>query len=434
MGKYKMSYRGTVRLIAFSAALLTVACVSFVCAEGQKAETKKAKQTVEYSYQKSLAELAAYVDNLSVSLEKALCSGTEEGRAVQAAKVWREAAAAKACLSSLPATNGKLENTNKFLSQVGEYAYALTRRTAEGEPITVKEGETVKELSRYAQSLKDELYDMLDNAESGFSLAAWTEDDVQSEESYESYPTLIYDGPFSDHLYVGEQKAIAGKSEISERQASLLASAFSNGIFTSCSGKREGTLPVYIFEKGDYYLELTKKGGCVLTFVHNRTVNETRHTAEEAVAAAETALREYGLPDMAATYTLESDNTLLINFAYSLNGTVCYPDLIKIRIALDDLSVLGVEASGYLASHTSREKPETVIGITEAKKSVSSALKINRVQTAFICPNGLTEYFVYEFAGVTETGREVLCYIDAKTGREVDLLLLLSTPGGKLTV
>ena len=438
--------RTITRLVSFTAAFALVAAVSLCKAETKEKESAAAEQSLGYTYSRSLAELAAYVDNIDTSLEKAMVSGTDEGRLMQAAKVWRESAAAKACLSSLPYADQKLENTNKFLSQVGEYSYSLARRAAAGEPITAKEGETVKKLAGYAENLKSQLYELLDTvAADGYDLSAVTDElngtspaengaFVQMEGSYEEYPSLIYDGPFSDHLQQGKQKALENEREITKSEAEAIAKAFTNGVLTSCDGKREGTTPVYCFYGDGTYLELTVKGGKVLNYVRDRAVQKTNHTREEAVAKAKSLLAKYGLSSMQETYTIEDDNTLLINFAYAFGGTVCYPDLIKLRIALDDLSLLGAETSGFLANHTSRQKPTQTLSADEARKSVSPALTVLSVRTAFICPQGLTETFVYEFTCRAENGRNVLCYIDAVTGREADLLLLLETPGGLLTV
>ena len=445
MKKGHVSRRCVVRLAAFTAAFFVAATAAVWKAEKAEREQAAAETALGYTYQKSLAELASYVDNIDTALEKGLCSGTAEGKRLQAAKVWREAAAAKACLASLPYADGRLENTGRFLSQVGEYAYALTRKTEDGS-VTPEEEKTVQKLSGYASGLKAQLYDLLSSAAAdGYDFSSVTDKlslpvgngtdvFVQMEGSYEDYPSLIYDGPFSDHLQKGEQKALAQEREISQEEAEKIAASFTNGRLSACEGRREGTPPVYVFAGDGEYLELTVRGGKVLNFVSTRPVGEPRHTREEAVARGEELLRAYGLPSMTATYTLEDENTLLINFAATQGDTVCYPDLIKLRIALDDLSLVGAEASGYLANHTARQKPETTLSPEEARKSINPALTIEKIGTAFVCPGGLTEYYVYEFTCTADTGRRVLCYIDAVTGREVDLLLLLDTPGGTLTV
>ena len=61
-------------------------------------------------------------------------------------------------------------------------------------------------------------------------------------------------------------------------------------------------------------------------------------------------------------YTYESNllfktrwNRKPINYAYVQNNVVIYSDLIKVKIALDNGEVLGIESTGYLNNHTTRE-------------------------------------------------------------------------------
>ena len=49
---------------------------------------------------------------------------------------------------------------------------------------------------------------------------------------------------------------------------------------------------------------------------------------------------------------------------------VIYPDLIKLKVALDDGSVLGIETTGYLNSHHTRDIATNLI--TKKKKQKKS--------------------------------------------------------------
>lgn len=438
-----MSKKAKIRLIAFAVALFAVAAGLFCVL---KKEIKNAEMALEYTYQRSVADLAVYVDNIDVSLEKTLCSGTEEGAVLHAAKVWREAAAAKACISSLPYSDRRLENTSKFISQVGEYAYSLTNRAVSGEEITDEERANLEKLSEYAASLKEQLYSLLSEiADDNYSIRSvmteikenFGEGETgafsQMEESYEDYPSLIYDGPFSDHIEKGSAKALEGLDVVTKEKAEEIINKLL-GRKLECTGTLESSIPVYVFSSDTVYAEITVTGGLLINYSDSRDVNETKHSVDDAVSAADRLLKENGYSDMKMTYYLEDDNTLLINYAYCEENAVCYADLVKVRIAMDDLSVVGFEAAGYIASHVKRDKPEIKISQSEALNSISPYLTPEKGQMAYICPNGLTEYYVYEIQCVAESGRQVLVYIDAVTGREVDILLLLDTPGGTLTV
>ncbi len=56
---------------------------------------------------------------------------------------------------------------------------------------------------------------------------------------------------------------------------------------------------------------------------------------------------------MKETYYLKQGGAVTINYAYEQN-VIVYPDLIKLKIALDNGEILGIETTGYLNNHTER--------------------------------------------------------------------------------
>ncbi len=411
------------------------------------------RMRIEYSYQRALNDLELYVGNIDVALQKSLYAGTPEQAVTMSAKVWREAGAAKACLASLPYTDTRLSNTQKFLSQVGEFAYSLSRRAASGEAadaITEEERNTLKQLSGYANTLTEELAQMMNEvAAEDYSMGAindelqgaYEPDDTDGpfaklDGTFEEYPMLIYDGPFSDHLETGEALVLKDKPEVSQEQA-LQAAADFLGLPADklqFAGMQEGRLPCYEFTGEGYSISITKQGGYVDNMNLQHPVSESNYGVQQALDAAAAFLASKGLPGMKETYYLEAQGQLIINYAWVQDGAVCYTDLVKVSVAMDDLSIIGYEGRGFLMMHKDREIPEEILTPEQALESVSRYLTVQNGQMAFISPGGLTEYYVYEFQCVAEDGQQVLVYVDAKNGREVDILLLLDTPGGTLTM
>ena len=140
----------------------------------------------------------------------------------------------------------------------------------------------------------------------------------------------------------------------------------------------------------------------------------------------------HGFKYMTQTYYLKEQNILTVNYAYNEDGTVVYPDLIKVKIALDDGEILGIETYGYLNSHTTRKLPFPKISIDEARKKINSNLEITREGTAIIPTEWKTEIYCYEFKGRVDN-KEFLVYINTETGKEEDVLVIIDTPGGILT-
>jgi len=136
---------------------------------------------------------------------------------------------------------------------------------------------------------------------------------------------------------------------------------------------------------------------------------------------------------MTDTYYLKEDNTATINYAYTQDGIVIYPDLIKVKVALDNGEILGFEAKGYLSSHTDRNIPEPSISEEEARSKISSKIKVYSSGLAIIPTEYKTELFTYEFKGKLND-KDFIVYINANTGEEEDILMIINTPNGVLTM
>ena len=90
-------------------------------------------------------ELVDYVQNVEVYLAKSLISSTPEHGAETLTNLWREANLAQNYLSQLPIASQELENTEKFLNQVSDYSYSLSRKNIYNESLTEDDLNNLKE-------------------------------------------------------------------------------------------------------------------------------------------------------------------------------------------------------------------------------------------------------------------------------------------------
>ena len=136
---------------------------------------------------------------------------------------------------------------------------------------------------------------------------------------------------------------------------------------------------------------------------------------------------------MEETYYLNENGILTINYAYVQENVIMYPDLIKVKVALDNGEILGFESTGYLNNHTERQIDKNIITKEEAKKTLNKRLNIQSEKLSVIPTEYKTEILCYEFKGKVEE-REFIVYINAKTGVEEDILVIYNTPNGTLTM
>ena len=408
--------------------------------------------TKENEYNMAFYQVVEYVQNVKTYLAKTMISKSSEHGAEMLTHVWREADLAQSYLGMLPIESQELENTEKFLNQVSEYSYSLSRKNIEGNGLTDDDINKIKELYNYSNDLSNTLNEMADELNNGTltweDLMNNTEGSEISEvstfdvveQNFHEYTGLIYDGAFSEHITSTEKRGLTG-DEIDEELAKTKAEEFvgkdkiketrNNGFVEN------GDIPVYRFEMTTnddkiVGISISKKGGHVVYLISNKEVGEEKITEQDAVQRGKDYLASKGFSNMQETYYLKEDGFITINYAYKQSDVVMYADLIKVKVALDDGEIIGLETTGYLNSHYERNIPTEKISIENARNKLTNKAQITSEGLAMIPTEWKTEKFCYEFKGSIED-MEFIAYINAETGEEEDILIVTNTPNGTLT-
>ncbi len=406
----------------------------------------------ENDYNMAFYEVVDYVQNVKTYLAKAMVSKSSKHGAEILTHVWKEANLAQSYVGMLPIESQELENTAKFLNQVSEYSYSLSRKNMDGENLSDEDIQKVNELYNYSNDLSNTLNeislelnngtlnwnDLMKNTE-GAEIAEVSSFNVV-EENFHEYTGLIYDGAFSEHITSSEKKGLTGE-DIDEETAKKKAEEFIGGENikeTKNNGYVEnGDIPVYRFEietndEKTIGISISKKGGHVVYLNYNREVTEEKISPEEAIEKGKEYLAQKGFNNMQQTYYLKEEGFITVNYAYTQNDVIMYPDLIKVKIALDNAEVIGLETTGYLNCHYERQIPSDKISIEQAKESLSNKVQITSEKLAIIPTEWNTEVFCYEFKGKIED-IDFIAYINAQTGKEEDILIITNTSNGTLT-
>src|SRR5690606_28395506 len=102
-------------------------------------------------------------------------------------------------------------------------------------------------------------------------------------------------------------------------------------------------------------------------------------------------------------------------------------------ISLEDGDIFGFEAMNYVVAHKDRKLEEPSLSMEEARKLVSTNLKVNSERLALIPGDGGGEILWYEFKG-EYGGDTFIVYINAKTGKEENILKIINTDNGSLVL
>ena len=313
---------------------------------------------LENGYRHAFAELSANLNELDVALQKGIYATSPSMLGVLCTQIYGKAMSAQMALGELPYSNIELEQTAAFLAKAGDYAAALSRSAAVTGVCSNEQREALRGLSAGASDLSARVAGLqsdlmggavtledLEAAEarlsaaegSGHTLADSSYQTVESD--FPELPSLIYDGPFSEHIAGRTPAMLEGREDVTQDEARLAAARFLDlkpELFTLVSAG-SGRLPTYSFsamvDGGELYVEVTRRGGLVVELLHSRPVESAALSREEAVAAAAAFLTSRGYPNMTESYFIDQGNVLTINFAAQQGEVLCYPDLVKVSVA-----------------------------------------------------------------------------------------------------
>jgi spore germination protein len=421
---------------------------------------RQAEALLENKYNRAFYESLQRSKNVEALLAKGLATASPEHMNNLFSDLWYNANSAQENLHQLPLSHNVVARTSKFLTQVGDYAYSITKRD-QNEKFKEDDRQIMQKLYSKARSLNREMAAVERQAAAGRfhwsevqhglskkfskgSLSAADNSFRRVDSQLQEIPILIYDGPFSDHIERAKPLGVTGDAVTAE-DALDIAQRFIDfkgaAIAESRSTKSvRGKIPAYGFEfltsdrpENVITANVTKKGGQLVYYVNPRPVADAKISDAEGRSLAAEFLKSRGLDNMVPTYSIKSHNILAVSFAYQQGEVLIYPDLIKVQVALDDGQIIGYDALGFLMAHHKRDLPKPELTMAEARQQLNPRLNILAERMAVVPTAGKHEVLTYEFKGEME-GDTFLVYINALTGEEEHIFKLLKTPSGTLVL
>ncbi len=323
-GKSQKSRRRMVRAVSLLIAAFVI--VGGLAAQGYS-QAAKYRWHLQTGYQRSFAELTTAMGELDTALQKGIYATSPCMLSTLLTQIYGKAMTAQLAVSQLPYSYIELEQTASFVAKTGDYALALSRSSTLNEGISETELQGLRELSSLSgqlsqtlQNLQAQIYDgalrLDDVMEAETQLSEVTEKGKETsagssfqdvEADFPELPTLIYDGPFSEHLTGRAPVALEGLSFVPENEAAAAAGEFL-GIapesFTLISAG-EGTMPTWGFsteaEGGELYIEVTQIGGIIVSLFTSAPVMDTVISKEDGVSIASDFLSGQGYDNMTDT-------------------------------------------------------------------------------------------------------------------------------------
>jgi spore germination protein len=413
-------------------------------------------------YQRLFYDVRDHVQKVQVSLSKALLASTRERNVLLFTQIMNDADQARDKLAQMPISHADTVTTEKFLTQAADYSYFIIQKHMEGQEITPEQREAIKSIQLNTTAFNEELNSLSnsmidDNFLVGMANAGRRNRDNDSsstnalvtslanmDREVAKAPELIYDGPFADQMINRKPVGLSGNN-VNLEQAKKAAVDFIGSdrirniqAFEQGEGVDEMRIPSYTFQVEDKntrgvltYVSVSKQGGKVLNITNTRPASERNLTVEEGQQKALDFLKSKGFNNMEPNYNLRYDGTVLYNFVYTQNNVTVYPDLVKVKVALDNGEIVGFDASAYYLNHKARSLNEVTLDQEEARNMIKTNFDIDSTRLTLI-PKGENEVQCYEFKGKYNDA-DYIVYINAETGQEEQILQIIQNENGTLT-
>ncbi len=420
---------------------------------------------IDNQVQKRYYDLVGSVETITAELSKLMVSSQTKENIVLFSKVWQSAYNAEEYLSQIPIRHEELTKSNKYFNQLGDYTFAMAQKSIKGERLSSEDINNLQQLYEYSVNLSEGLREVKDESIGG---QMWTSQFKQNkdtqmikeeteeaeaenpiemqftqfEERMNLYPELIYDGPFSEHMIQGIKPRLQGKKITEEEAAEKVREFIGKDRIQQMESQPgvDGRIVTYNFkvQQNNHatptFICVSEIEGYIVNVLDNKQVNQANYSRKQAVEIANQFLEDKGFKEMVPTYSLKTDNTVFIVYAASQEGVIMYPDLIKVKVALDNGDIVGFDSAHYLTLNYQRQLYPPKLTPDEAKQSVSVRARIeDEPKLCYIPTEFGGEIYCYEVKA-SRGDEHFLIYINAETGIEEKILKAVISQDGTLMI
>ena len=425
-------------------AALAVGLVAALVKLGENREALVARQAAERTRIENLYHrIDDDLNDVDVSLSKLSAASSPRQSVLLLGDVWRATGSAGAAMGLLPLSHADSCDMSQFVTRCGDYAHALMGRVLQGRALTEEDRKQLGDMRAACAQIRQVAGEAIQSGDyvAADNVDAGCYEQSQSEAAISEYPTLIYDGPFSESAENRPPQGEIGERITAQQAAERARRLFSDGTVAE-TVYVPGALPVYELSvqsasRGQVSLSLTEQGGELLSFMGAPTGDKndppSDEESEKLKAAALSFLQELGVEDPAAAYAQYYQGAAVRNFAPRQDGVILYSDLVKAYMDRETGEVMGLDARNYRLNHRQRALPRPKLTEEEAGTYVSGELQVEHTDLALIPLTQQTEVLCYEFKA-TKDGTFYIVYVNALTGEEEQIFQVINSAEGDLVV
>lgn len=434
-------------LITFFAILsfcVITTLIVVVCVDNTKINNYK--EQLNSTYQNNLYSLCDSTNNIEMDLSKLLVAQNKNLQEKYLTEIVSLCEASQNSLASLPLNHQSLSNTYKFVNQLGGYCFVLNQNLIVGKEIEDKDYEQLQNLYKSSKEINIELNKISNLVNTGYSIVDNISDSNIRTNSFSGewsavydetieYPSLIYDGPFSDSV---ENKKINGLSEniitFADAQ-NKLKNWFNDYEITFVGESEGGDFDTFNFEVSNSnnwgYAQISKRDGILLSYSSSQQSNKNKKSILECELIAKGFAEKFDFKNCDIVWSDDSNGFVYFNLTNIQDGVIIYPDMIKIKINRETGDLSGFEARSWAYNHTERENLIPTLSKSQTEKLLNSKMEILTTKLCVVPAEYLGENLAWEIKCFFNDDIYYV-YIDANSGEELKVLKVVQTEDGSL--
>ncbi|MFJ8511982.1 PepSY1/2 domain-containing protein [Lysinibacillus xylanilyticus] len=373
------------------------------------------QRTVLAQYTDNLTDASEKLSHLQRSVSQSLLFKDDNAIHNELDSVWRLSSDVRSSMSNIPIGQ---EMSNDWLSYLGRLGDEAKKTADTGDYEAWRE--KMPQISTNLQSLSDEWSSAtVDFYKNNGKMDVWlqqvdtknpktTFDNVQKtlkDYSEKDFPLTLSESDWQKKI---ELKALQD-SVITEKEAlekvKQLFPILKDATFTVTKSSDTAPYPFYHIQFHQDirlgYVDLTEKGGHLISYLVERPVDEARLSQDEIMKKAEENVKRLGMSDVAFVESRENHQAWHVTFArvHPGDNALIYADGVQLKLAKDTGELLGVNAMEYIQAETI--KPQTAKPI-DWKTFFDDDVKVQEVRNIYTDNGSYEQRLCYEVIAVRD--------------------------------
>lgn len=436
---------GVIIGLAITVGVLSASTLGLGIAYGMKnSQAMQYGIELENVYQRNYYDLVDSINNADTKISKILASNNSTYQKKMLTELSENAKDAQGAISTLPISSSDFVENVRFINQLSGYTSTLSEKIAKGGKLDNEDKKSLSNLHISLTKLKNNLNKFSKKMEKGYEIVKessnnkdinnFTNDFSKIKNVDTDYPTMIYDGPFADSVVNKKVKGVHGEKVSIDKGYDNIKKCFKDISELDYKNDTNGKFSTYNYslktmDKQKLYVQVTKQGGDILTVSGHVESNIQNINIERAKKIASDFAKSNGIENVDCVWYVVLNNQAYINLAPKVNNVVLYPDLIKVKVDMENSNVIGYDATSYYTNHVARNLGKASMSISDAQTKIPSEFEVKNKRLVLAPLDYNREVLCYEFECEKE-GVTYYFYINAETGEEENILKVLKTNDG----